>query len=176
MWARDALLPWRNLLRNVEFGLQLRGMEAEGRRARALDAIRLVGLRGFERHYPRALSHGMRQRGNLARMLAISPRLFLLDEPFSALDAQTKNSLQKEFNAIWQANRRTVVYVTHDLTEAALLADRIVVMAAGRIRRDIPVPFARPRNVDDLRFDAGFQVFTKGLWTLMAVLKAEDAQ
>lgn len=173
MWARDALLPWRTLVDNVEFGLQLRDVPYQERRSRALDAIKLVGLKGSEQQHPRELSHGMRQRGNLARMLAINPRLFLLDEPFSALDAQTKNTLQKEFSSIWHNDPRTVVYVTHDLTEAALLSDRILVMVNGRIRRDIPVPFNRPRSVDELRFDGDFQLFTRELWNLLATLKSE---
>jgi NitT/TauT family transport system ATP-binding protein len=133
--------------------------------------IGAVGLAGNERRYPRQLSQGMRQRANLARLLAIEPQLFLMDEPFSALDAQTKHALQREFAKIHDRSPRSVVYVTHDLAEAALLADRIVVMSRGRIARDITVPFSRPRDLDDLRFDEDFGAFTRELWTLLSDLE-----
>jgi len=164
MWARDSLLPWRSLQRNVEFGLEVRGMSRAGRRERAARYITMVGLAGSERKFPRQLSHGMRQRGNLARLLATEPEFYLMDEPFSALDAQTKAVMQQEFSQIWESRRRTTVYVTHDLTEAALLADRVLVMGAGYIAYDLVVPFERPRGLDELRFTPEFQKFDRHLW------------
>lgn len=167
MWARDSLLPWRRLQRNVEFGLEVRGIGKHERAERARKYIEMVGLAGAEKKFPSQLSHGMRQRGNLARLLTTEPRFLLMDEPFSALDAQTKGRMQQEFLTIWEADPRTVVYVTHDLTEAALLSDRVLVMGKGYIAYDVDVPFSRPRELDDLRFDAEFQEFNRHLWDLL---------
>jgi NitT/TauT family transport system ATP-binding protein len=163
MFARDALLPWRSLVRNVEFGLEVRGIDRKTRRAQALETIRLVGLEGSETKYPGQLSHGMRQRANLGRLLTSQPSFFLMDEPFSALDAETKTILQQEFLRIWDSSRRTVLFVTHDINEASLLADRVLVMAAGKIVADIDVPFERPRMLDDLRFDQDYVKFVREL-------------
>lgn len=170
MWARDALFPWRSLRHNVEFGLEVAGMAREQRRLRAQEMIEFVGLAGAEKRYPGQLSQGMRQRANLARLLAVEPNLFLMDEPFSALDAQTKAKLQNQFSEIWEDRRTTVVYVTHDLSEAALLADRVVMMHRARIVHDIPVPFERPRDLEALRFDPEFQDFARSLWSSLAEL------
>jgi NitT/TauT family transport system ATP-binding protein len=115
----------------------------------------------------------MRQRGNLARLLATKPEFVLMDEPFGALDAQTKEVLQQEFLRIWDADSFTVVYVTHDLNEAALLADRVLVMGQGRIAKDIRVPFPRPRVIDELRFKTDFQTFARHLWQLLDAATGE---
>lgn len=163
MFARDALLPWRSLLRNVEYGLEIKGVKRAERRRRALDAIALVGLSGSEQKFPAELSQGMRQRANLGRLLASEPSFFLMDEPFSALDAETKGVLQGEFLRIWEQQRRTVLFVTHDISEAALMADRVLVMSAGRIVADIEVPFERPRSVDELRFEPRYVDFVHRL-------------
>jgi NitT/TauT family transport system ATP-binding protein len=152
MFARDALFPWRTLIRNVEYGLEARSVSRAQRRQAAQESIALVGLSGSEHKYPAELSQGMRQRANLARLLAANPEFFLMDEPFSALDAETKSIMQSEFLGIWEAQRRTVLFVTHDINEAALLADRILIMSVGKIVKDLPVPFDRPRDVDELRF------------------------
>jgi NitT/TauT family transport system ATP-binding protein len=168
MQARDALLPWRSLRANVELGLEFAGVRRPQRRERAEEALRLVGLGTSGDRYPRQLSQGMRQRGNLARLMATEPQLLLMDEPFGALDAQTKDGLQEEFLRIWQNRVTTVVFVTHDLAEAVLLGDRVVVMNGGRIVDDIRVPFARPRNLVELRFDAQFQELVRSLWPLLA--------
>lgn len=168
MFARDALIPWRSVRSNVEFGLELRGVKKPARRARALEMLDLVGLARKGELYPRQLSHGMRQRANLARTLSIDPELLLVDEPFGALDAQTKVRLQKEFLGIWESTRKTVVFVTHDLSEACLLADRIIVMREGRIAKDLMVDFPRPRDLDSLRFQADFQELVKSLWVLIS--------
>lgn len=152
MFARDGLLPWRTTRRNIELGLENSGMATTDRRQRARELLELVGLAGFERAYPRQLSQGMRQRAALARTLAPAPSMLLMDEPFAALDAQTKLSLQMEFLRIWESapdgTRQTVVFVTHDLQEALLLADRIVVMLPrpGRIAEDRVVDLPRPRG------------------------------
>jgi NitT/TauT family transport system ATP-binding protein len=164
MWARDTLLPWRSLQRNVEFGLEVRGVGKAKRSELARKYIEMVGLKGNEKKFPRQLSHGMRQRGNLARLLTIEPGFLLMDEPFSALDAQTKGVMQQEFLQIWEAERRTVVYVTHDLTEAALLADRVLVMGQGYIAYDIEIPFERPRTLDELRFSSEFAALNRELY------------
>jgi NitT/TauT family transport system ATP-binding protein len=163
MFARDALLPWRSLRRNVELGLAIRGVPRAERRRMAEGAIERVGLAGYEKFIPGKLSQGMRQRGNLARLLVTSPELLLLDEPFSALDAQTRLVLQDQFIRIWETERQTVVLVTHDLGEAAALADRVVVMRKGRLQADVEVPFKRPRDIGTLRFSADFHTFLEGL-------------
>ncbi|MFB2587003.1 ABC transporter ATP-binding protein [Herbiconiux liukaitaii] len=168
MFARDSLMPWRNIRDNVAYGLELRRVGRRERRERAEQMIGLVGLGGKEHMLPKQLSHGMRQRANLARTLAVDPELLLVDEPFGALDAQTKARLQGEFLRIWEGTGKTVVFVTHDLTEAALLADRIIVMSDGAIKRDIAVDFPRPRNLDALRFEPDFQDLVRRLWDLFS--------
>ena len=167
MFARDSLIPWRSIEDNVAYGLELRRVPKRQRRERAAEMLDLVGLGGKGGLLPKQLSHGMRQRANLARTLAIDPELLLVDEPFGALDAQNKARLQDEFLRIWEGARKTVVFVTHDLSEAALLADRIVVMGAGRIQRDIAVDFPRPRNLDALRFKPEFQDLVRSLWDII---------
>lgn len=164
MTARDALLPWRTLLKNVELGLEFRGLDKIQRSQKAREMIALVGLDGFENAYPRELSHGMRQRANLARLLATKPSILLMDEPFGALDAQTKATMQREFMSIWEREQQTVVFVTHDLNEAALMSTRVVVMAPQRIQSDTPVPFPNPRDLNALRFDHEFGDFEQLLW------------
>lgn len=168
MFARDSLIPWRDIRDNVAFGLEVQGVGRSERRKRAEAVLDLVGLGGKGRLLPRQLSHGMRQRANLARTLAIEPEVLLVDEPFGALDAQTKARLQIEFMNIWDRTRKTVVFVTHDLSEACLLADRIIVMRHGAIEADIPIEFERPRDLDTLRFEQPFQDLVKSLWDMIA--------
>lgn len=167
MQARDALLPWRTVRANVELGLQFRGVPKRARELAAVEFLALVGLAGHEYKLPRQLSQGMRQRANLARLLVTQPKLLLMDEPFGALDAQTKARLQVEFLRLWEERQSTVLFVTHDLAEAALLADRIAVMQHGQIVADVVVPFERPRHAEDLRFGAAFQDFVRDLWPLL---------
>jgi NitT/TauT family transport system ATP-binding protein len=167
MQARDALLPWRTVRANVELGLQFRGVPKQQRQQAAVEFLALVGLAGHEHKLPRQLSQGMRQRANLARLLVTRPKLLLMDEPFGALDAQTKAHLQVEFLRLWEERLSTVMFVTHDLAEAALLADRIAVMQDGQIVADVTVPFERPRHADELRFGSQFQTFVRGLWPLL---------
>jgi NitT/TauT family transport system ATP-binding protein len=145
--------PWMSAVDNVAFGLKLAGVPIAERRARAMAYLERVGLSAFAQHYPHELSVGMRQRLGIGRAMVGQAPLLLMDEPFGALDAQTRRHMQGELLGIWAADRRTVVFVTHDIDEAVLLGDRVVVMSGrpGRILADIPVPFARPR---DLRRDA----------------------
>jgi len=129
MLQKDLLLPWRTILGNVEFGLEARGVDARARRARAERELAHCHLEGFGDHYPYQLSGGMRQRAALARTLAIDPEIILLDEPFSALDAQTKLLLQNSFAGLIAESRKTTLLITHDLTEAVLMSDRVIVLS-----------------------------------------------
>lgn len=153
----DTLMPWRDVRRNVEMPLEIRGLAANERRRIATDLIGRVGLGGFEKHYPRELSGGMRRRASLARMLAGEPGALLMDEPFGALDAQLRTELQEELLRLWESGRQTVVFVTHDIEEALLLGDRVVVLGRlGRVVADREVGIPRPRSVDELRVDPAF--------------------
>jgi NitT/TauT family transport system ATP-binding protein len=129
MLQKDLLLPWRNIVENVEFGLEARGVARAERRERAIAEMRRCHLEGFENHYPYQLSGGMRQRAALARTLAIDPEIILLDEPFSALDAQTKLILQNSFAGTIAESAKTTLLITHDLSEAVLMSDRIIVLS-----------------------------------------------
>jgi sulfonate transport system ATP-binding protein len=166
MFARDALLPWRTTLGNVEFGLEVRGMAAGGRTARARELLRLVGLEAFAGSYPAQLSQGMRQRVAIARTLATDPEMLFMDEPFGALDAQTKLVLEEEFLRIWERDRKTVAFVTHDLFEAIAMADRVVVFSAhpGRVKSVVSIDLPRPRSVTAGRFGPRFQELYDRLW------------
>jgi NitT/TauT family transport system ATP-binding protein len=153
------LLPWRSVWRNIALPLEVLDQPKEARRARALELAREVGLDGFVDALPRALSGGMRQRVAIARALAANPGVLLMDEPFGALDAMTRDDMNRMLQALWLAERKTIVLVTHSIAEAAFLADRIVVMSPrpGRIQKMIRVDFARPRDprlADDRRFQA----------------------
>jgi NitT/TauT family transport system ATP-binding protein len=153
----DTLMPWRDVQRNVEMPLEIQGVATAERRTVAADLIRRVGLAGFEKHYPRELSGGMRRRASLARMLAGKPETLLMDEPFGALDAQLRMELQEELLRLWQGSGQTVVFVTHDIEEALLLGDRVVVLGRlGRIVLDRVIDLRRPRSIDNLRVDPAF--------------------
>ncbi len=151
VFQRFALLPWATVLRNVTFGLELQKVPREKRTAKARELIEMVGLTGFENSRPAQLSGGMQQRVGLARALAVDPTILLMDEPFGALDEQTKWLLQEELLRIWERDRKTVMFVTHSIDEAILLSDRIVIMSArpGRIVECVPVNLPRPRSRDD---------------------------
>jgi len=148
LFARDALLPWRRVRSNVELGLEVRGVSKSERRARAEEWLRRVRLHEFADSDVLHLSQGMRQRVAIARTLVQSPRVVLMDEPFAALDAQTRAIQQEEFIRLWEAERPTVIFVTHDLGEAILLSDRVILMASrpGRIVADIRIDLPRPRT------------------------------
>ena len=149
VFQSPSLLPWRTVLRNVTYGLELQGLPRRDAVPRALEMIRLVGLSGFERYHPAELSGGMLQRVNLARALVMDAEVILLDEPFAALDAQTREFMQAELMRIWQETRRTAVFITHQINEAIYLADRVVVLSArpGRVKSILPVTFPRPRDL-----------------------------
>jgi NitT/TauT family transport system ATP-binding protein len=160
----DTLMPWRDVRRNVEMPLEIRGTPGADRHARADVLIDAVGLHGFGQHYPRELSGGMRRRASLARMLAGEPDTLLLDEPFAALDAHLRAEMQRLLLALWDGSGRTVVFVTHDIDEALVLSDRVVLLGPlGRILADLAVGLPRPRDVDDLRGDPRFVALRKRL-------------
>ncbi|HKV45737.1 MAG TPA: ABC transporter ATP-binding protein [bacterium] len=149
VFQSPCLLPWRTVLRNVTYGLELQGIPRREAVPRALEMISLVGLAGFERYHPAELSGGMLQRVNLARALVMDAEVILLDEPFAALDAQTREFMQAELMRIWQETRRTAVFITHQINEAIYLADRVVVLSArpGRVKSVLTVQFPRPRDL-----------------------------
>jgi len=150
-----ALFPWLTVQQNIEFGLRERRMPRLERRERVRRQIASVGLSGFEQRYPQELSGGMRQRVALARLLINNPKILLMDEPFAALDAQTRSMMQQELLGVWSAERRTVIFITHNIEEAVLLGDRAVVMTArpGRIKEIVAIELARPRDVTSTEFN-----------------------
>ena len=147
--SRHSLLPWKTIWNNTTIGLQLNGQLNEKTAARTRELLKLVGLAGFEDYWPAQLSGGMRQRVNLARALAIDPDVLLMDEPFSALDAQTREIMQTELLRIWELGRKTVLFITHQIDEAIFLADRVVVLGRrpGWVKEVIPVDLPRPRQL-----------------------------
>ncbi len=163
-----ALLPWRTVLDNVGFGMEFRRVPPAERRRIAQEHIRLVGLAGFEHHYPHHLSGGMRQRVGIARALAVNPDILLMDEPFGALDAQTRLLMGDELLRIWEQTRKSVLFVTHDLEEAIFLSDRVVVLTArpGRVKANLPIGLPRPRT-SEIRNSVEFLGYRKALWALL---------
>jgi NitT/TauT family transport system ATP-binding protein len=164
-----ALFPWYSVLDNVAYGLVCAGVSNAEARKHALPLIGLVGLQGFEGKYPYQLSGGMQQRANLARALAVDAPILLMDEPFASLDAQTREVMQAELLRIWNAARKTVVFVTHQIEEAVYLSDRVVVMSArpGRVLADIRIELARPRALE-LKRSAEFARYAAQIWELLA--------
>ncbi|MBM7508495.1 ABC transporter ATP-binding protein [Nocardioides sp. 31GB23] len=163
------LLPWRTVEDNVAYGLRLRGKSKAESRAAAQPYIAMVGLEGREKKYPYQLSGGMQQRVGLARALAIKPGTLLMDEPFGALDAQTRELMQDELLRIWSNDKRTVIFVTHSIDEAIVLSDRVIVMQSnpGRIVEDITIPFERPRTPTAIRTDPRFARLRAEMWSLL---------
>jgi NitT/TauT family transport system ATP-binding protein len=166
-----ALFPWRTVLENVVFSLEMRGMPGEERAARARQVLGRVGLQGFAGAYPHQLSGGMRQRVGIARALAAEPEVLLMDEPFGALDAQTRTVLQEELLRVWESERKTVLYVTHSIDEAVYMSDRVVLLSArpGRIKAEYTVELPRPRKME-MR---GWNSYTKLSLDIWAALKDE---
>jgi NitT/TauT family transport system ATP-binding protein len=167
---QDNLFPWRTLIDNVALALELAGVGAAERRREAARWIKRVGLEGFEQAFPHQLSGGMRQRANIIRTLIYEPSVILMDEPFGPLDAQTRLSLQALLLSIWETQRSTVLFVTHDLTEAIALADRVVLMSArpGRIVRADRVDIPRPRDIFHLHDLPEFRRLYDALWNELA--------
>lgn len=169
MVFQDAsLFPWYTVINNVSYGLQCQGVSTKAAHAKARPFIELVGLHGFDHHYPYELSGGMQQRVNLARALAVDPELLLMDEPFAALDAQTREVMQSELLGIWQATRKTVLFITHQIDEAIYLSDRVLVMSArpGRLLADVKVDIPRPRHLQVKR-SPRFLDLVDQIWNLI---------
>jgi NitT/TauT family transport system ATP-binding protein len=168
VFQSDSLLPWRTVLANAMVGREVAGQAGPAERRFTLDLLKLVGLGGFESYYPRQLSGGMRQRVNLARALAVDPKVLLMDEPFSALDAQTREIMQTELMRIWEQGRKTVLFVTHQIDEAVFLSDRVLVFARrpGRIREIVPIDLPRPRLLS-MKRTPGFVRTVDHIWKLI---------
>jgi NitT/TauT family transport system ATP-binding protein len=165
IFQADRLYPWRTALANVSFGLEIKGFSRRVAEARAQEALALVGLPRQGSKYPHELSGGMRQRVNVARALAVDPDFLLMDEPFSALDAQTREMMQLELLRVWQTAQKGVVFVTHMIEEAIYLADRVLVLGArpGRIRREVGVDLPRPRPLT-IKRQPEFQELCDVIW------------
>jgi NitT/TauT family transport system ATP-binding protein len=168
VFQSDNLLPWRTVLANAMIGPEVAGRSGETERKRTRDLLRLVGLEGFEHYYPRELSGGMRQRVNLARALAIDPEILLMDEPFSALDAQTREIMQTELLRIWNEGRKTVLFVTHQIDEAVFLSDRVLVFARrpGRLQETVEIALPRPRALA-IKRTVEFVRYVDRIWRLI---------
>jgi NitT/TauT family transport system ATP-binding protein len=168
VFQTDNLLPWRTVFANAIIGREVAGRVGPAERRRTLELLKLVGLEGFENYHPRQLSGGMRQRVNLARALAIDPQVLLMDEPFSSLDAQTREIMQTELMRIWEAGRKTVLFVTHQIDEAVFLADRVLVFARrpGRLRESVAIELARPRALA-IKRTAEFVRYVDHIWRLI---------
>ena len=161
----SCLMPWRTVIKNVIFGLECQGLDNAEGQERARKFIKLVGLQGFEDHYPHELSGGMQQRCNLARALTVDPKILIMDEPFAALDAQTREIMQKELLRIWSEARKTVLFITHQINEAIYLADRVIIFGArpGKVKQTIKIDLPRPRDLS-LKRDPRFLELENQVW------------
>ena len=169
MVFQDAsLLPWRSVLKNVTYGLECNHVGAREAKERAIHFIEMVGLSGFEHHYPYELSGGMQQRVNLARALVMDPEILLMDEPFASLDAQTRETMQEELLQIWLKAKKTVLFITHQIDEAIFLSDRVAVFTArpGRVKQIIDIGLERPRKLS-LKRDRRFHEIEDDIWSLI---------
>jgi len=169
VFQQYALLPWKTAIGNVEFGLEAKGFGKAERRERALHFLDMVGLSGFEGRYPHELSGGMKQRVAIARSLAYDPGVLLMDEPFAALDAQTRETLQDELLRIWKASGKTVVFITHGIDEAVYLGQRVAVLTSrpGRLKAIVDVPIVERREDEDIRSTPEFAHIRHQVWTLL---------
>jgi NitT/TauT family transport system ATP-binding protein len=178
VFQQYALFPWRTALENIEFGLEAKGLPKKERREVALSHLELVGLSGFESRLPHELSGGMKQRVAIARSLAYDPEVLLMDEPFAALDAQTREGLQDELLRIWEKSRTTILFITHGIDEAVYLGQRVAVMTSrpGRIKRIVDIPRDFRQRQEDVRSTAEFGALRHQIWTLLRdeVQKAEQ--
>jgi len=177
LFQAEALMPWRSALANVTAGLEFRQVPKADAEPRARDWLARVGLSGFEDRYPHQLSGGMRKRVALAQVLILDPKILLMDEPFSALDVQTRQLMENELLDLWSADRKSVLFITHDLEEAISLSDRVVVLSAGPATRPIGefvIDLPRPRDVSEIRLTPQFVALHKAIWHAMKdeVLKA----
>jgi NitT/TauT family transport system ATP-binding protein len=168
VFQNDSLLPWRTVLDNAIIGRELAGPVRPADRKQTMELLKLVGLEGFEHYHPRQLSGGMRQRVNLARALAIDPEILLMDEPFAALDAQTREIMQTELLRIWERGQKTVLFVTHQIDEAVFLSDRVLVFARrpGRLQAEVKIPLPRPRNLA-IKRTGDFVALVDRIWRMI---------
>ncbi len=168
VFQTDSLLPWRTVFANAIIGREIAGQVGPADRARTMELLKLVGLEGFEHYHPRQLSGGMRQRVNLARALAIDPEILLMDEPFSSLDAQTREIMQTELLRIWEAGRKTVLFVTHQIDESVFLSDRVWVFARrpGRLLENVKIELPRPRALS-IKRTPEFVRYVDHIWRLI---------
>ncbi len=166
----DAIFPWMTVRENVEFGLLAKGLGPAERRAVSAEMVRLIGLSAFEAAYPKELSAGMSKMVEVARVLATDPSILLLDEPFGALDAQTRARMQDDLSRLWEQRRKTALFVTHDAEEAIYLADRVVVISPrpGRVKAEIRVDLPRPRSLET-RFSADFSALKRRIWEVLGL-------
>jgi len=181
MFQADALMPWRRGIDNVTAGLEFRGVPRAEALRQGEEWLRRVGLAGFGDRYPHQMSGGMRKRLALAQTLILDPDILLMDEPFSALDVQTRQLMENELLALWAANRKSVLFITHDLEEAIALSDRVVVLSAGPATHpigDFRIDLPRPRDVSEIRMTEGFLKLHRVIWNTMKeeVMKAYAAQ
>jgi NitT/TauT family transport system ATP-binding protein len=181
MFQSEALMPWRSTVHNVMLGLQYRGMDQAQAKALAEGWLLRVGLGGFGARYPHQLSGGMRKRAALAQMLVLDPDIVLMDEPFSALDVQTRQLMENELLALWAAKKKAVLFITHDLDEAIAMSDRVVVLSAGPATRPIGefvIDLPRPRDVTEVRSQPRFVDLHRQIWTVLRdeVLKGYQQQ
>ena len=170
MFQSESLMPWRSALDNVTAGLQFRGMDALNARAKGEEWLARVGLTGFGNRYPHELSGGMRKRCALAQMLILDPKIMLMDEPFSALDIQTRQLMENELLQLWEEDKKSVIFITHDLEEAISLSDRVVVLAAGPATHPIGefvIDLPRPRDVAEIRMTPRFLQLHEQIWRVM---------
>jgi NitT/TauT family transport system ATP-binding protein len=170
MFQSEALMPWRSALGNVVAGLEFRGVDREAAQASAREWLVRVGLAGFEDRYPHQLSGGMRKRVALAQTLVLDPDIILMDEPFSALDVQTRQLMENELLDLWQAKKKAVLFITHDLDEAIALSDLVIVLSAGPATRPIAtfdINLKRPRDVAEIRTDPRFVELHRQIWRAM---------
>jgi NitT/TauT family transport system ATP-binding protein len=181
MFQTESLMPWRSALGNVMAGLEFRGVPPDQARAQAEDWLRRVGLGAFGDRYPHQMSGGMRKRASLAQTLVLDPDIILMDEPFSALDIQTRQLMENEVLALWQAKKKAVLFITHDLDEAIAMSDRVVVMSAGPASRPIgefAIDLERPRDVAEVRTTPAFIALHNAIWAVLRdeVLKGYQQQ
>ncbi|WP_180170598.1 ABC transporter ATP-binding protein [Acinetobacter sp. YH12027] len=177
VFQQYALYPWLTALENIEFGLEAKGVAKKERREKAEYYLQLVGLSGFEKHYPNELSGGMKQRVAIARSLAYEPEILLMDEPFAALDAQTRETLQAELINIWKSSKKTIVFITHSIDEAIYLSQRVAIMTSrpGRIKEVIEIPQSLRSSSEDVRSLPEYGRIRHKIWSLLSeeVIKAQ---